>query len=109
MQRVVELARRFGVKTAVCINKYDLDEAGAEQIGAYCRAEGVEVAGRIPFDEEVVNALVLGMPAVMHRRPAVEASSGTSGVAGDPVRSQGQAEQAIRRLWAVIEDRLRSS
>ena len=109
MQRVVELARHFGVKTAVCINKYDLDEAGAEQIGAYCRAEGVEVAGRIPFDEEVVNALVLGMPAVMHRRPAVEASSGTSGVAGDPVRSQGQAEQAIRRLWAVIEDRLRSS
>lgn len=91
MQRVVELARRFGVKTAVCINKYDLDEAGAEQIEAYCRAEGVEVAGKAPFDEEMVGALVRGAPVVTR--------DGSR-------RVEGKAAQAIRRLWANIESEL---
>ena len=93
MQRVVELARHFGVETAVCINKYDLDEAGAEQIEAYCRAEGVDVAGRIPFDEEVVTALVRGVPVVTR--------DGSH-------HAEGKAAQAIRRLWANIESELAS-
>jgi len=93
MQRVVELARHFGVKTAVCINKHDLDEAGAEQIEAYCRAEGVEVAGKVPFDEEVVGALIRGAPVVTR--------DGSH-------RAEGKAAQAIRRLWASIESELAS-
>ncbi len=85
MQRAVELARHFGVKTTVCINKYDLHETGAEQIEEYCRNEGVEVAGKIPFDEEVVGALVRGVPVVTR---------------------EGEAARAIRQLWANVESKL---
>ncbi len=91
MQRAVELARHFGVKSAVCINKYDLDEGGARQIEQYCSSEGVQMAGKIPFDEEVVGALVRGVPVV------------TRDVSH---RAEGKAAQAIRRLWANIESKL---
>lgn len=91
MQRAIELARHFGVKTIVCINKYDLDEAGSEQIEEYCNSEGVQVAGKVPFDEDVVAALVRGVPVVAR---------------GSSHHVEGKAAQAIRRLWANIESEL---
>lgn len=91
MQRAVELAHHFGVKTAVCINKHDLDEAGAEQIEEYCSSEGVQIAGKVPFDEEVVKALVRGMPVVTRDGSHL---------------AESKAAQAIRRLWASIESEL---
>ncbi|MGI6131401.1 MAG: ATP-binding protein [Bacillota bacterium] len=93
MQRAVELARHFGVKPAVCINKYDLDEAGAKQIEQYCSSEGVQIAGKVPFDEEVVGAVVRGVPVVTR--------DGSH-------RAEGKAAQAIRRLWANVESELAS-
>ncbi|HNU94349.1 MAG: 2-ketoisovalerate ferredoxin oxidoreductase subunit delta [Firmicutes bacterium ADurb.BinA052] len=90
LQRMVELAHHFGVKAAVCINKYDLDEAGAKQVEEYCSREGMKVAGKVPFDEEVVGALVRGVPVL------------TRGD-GDACRAEGKAAQAIRRLWENIE------
>ena len=91
MQRVIELARHFGVKVAVCTNKYDLDAAGAERIEEYCRGEDVEVAGRIPFDAGVVGAMVRQVPVV---------------AGSDEDTGCGEAAQAIRRLWANVESRL---
>ena len=91
MQRAVELARHFGVKTTVCINKYDLDEAGSEQLEEYCSSQGIQVAGKVPFDEEVVAALVRGVPVVAR---------------GSSHHVEGKAAQAIRRLWANIESEL---
>lgn len=87
MKRVVELARHFGVKAAVCINKYDLDPDSVDQIEKYCQREGAEVAGKIPFDEEVVGALVRGVPVVAHDG-----------------RAEGQAARAMRQLWAYVAD-----
>ena len=91
MQRTVELAHYFGVKTTVCINKYDLDQAGAKQIEAYCSSEGVQIAGKVPFDEKVVEALLQEAPVVTR--------NGSH-------RAEGRAAQAVRRLWANIESEL---
>ncbi|NPV52702.1 MAG: 4Fe-4S binding protein [Firmicutes bacterium] len=72
MERILELARYFNVKGVVCINKYDLDEKKSEEI-EQCRDEGIEVVGRIPFDEEVVHALMKGVPMVDHAKYASKA------------------------------------
>ncbi|MDI7247236.1 MAG: ATP-binding protein [Bacillota bacterium] len=89
MERILELARHFDTKTMVCINKYDLDEGKAEEIERYCHDEGIQVAGRIPFDEEVVNALARGLPAV------APADSGSN-------QREGKASKAIRELWMKV-------
>ncbi len=113
MKRVIELAHHFGVKAAVCINKYDLDEVSAGQIEEYCQSEGVEVAGKIPFDEEVVGALVRGVPVVAHDGRGVGiARAGAdgadrSGPAGSAGRTEGKAARAMRQLWARVVDCLK--
>lgn len=58
--RVLSLINFFGVKPFVCINKYDINEEMTIEIEKYCKEEGIEVLGKIPFDscvKEAVNAL----------------------------------------------------
>ena len=37
MERILDVAVHFGINTAVCINKYDLNPAGSRRIEALCR------------------------------------------------------------------------
>lgn len=91
MERVLDLTCHFGVESAVCINKCDLDEANAERIEDYCCARGIEIAGKIPFDEDMVRAVVRGEPPVLY-------GDGAPDCAG-PDSVAGEAVQAIRQLW----------
>lgn len=58
--RVIDVAKRFGVPTTAVINKYDLNVEVADRITLACNEKGVEVVGRISFDERVVEAMVQG-------------------------------------------------
>jgi len=60
MQRVVELAAYFKVPCMVCINKYDLNADQAEAIEAYAQEKGVPVVGRVPFDKQFTESMVIG-------------------------------------------------
>lgn len=64
LERVVGVARHFGVPALVCINKYDLNEQNSAAIEAYCRQESVPLAARIPFDNAVTESLLRGVPVV---------------------------------------------
>ena len=64
LERVLDVCRHFGVPTMVCINKYDLNEENTRQIEDQCLSQGVEVAGRIPFDNVVTESIVQGVPVV---------------------------------------------
>lgn len=64
LERVLGVCRHFGIPSAVCINKCDLNEEKAQRIQDYCSSHGIEVAGRIPFDEVVIEALVQRLPVV---------------------------------------------
>jgi len=64
LERVLAVCRHFGVAAAVCINKYDLDEENSQRIEHYCCRAAVEVAGRIPFDTRVSQAVAEGVPVV---------------------------------------------
>ncbi|WP_148866398.1 hypothetical protein [Thermosediminibacter litoriperuensis] len=55
-------------------NKFDLEEEKSEEIEQYCIDKGIEVIGKIPFDEEVVKAISKGVPPVEYSSgPAAEA------------------------------------
>ena len=64
LERVLELTRHFKVKSAVCINKYDINAKNTADIEDLCKREGIEVLARIPFDKEIVKSLVSCMPFV---------------------------------------------
>lgn len=85
MERILDVAVHFGINTAVCINKYDLNPAGSRRIEALCRERSVMVAGRLPYHASVVEAMVLG-------RTVTET--------GGPVA------QAISEMWGVLEKQL---
>lgn len=60
MIRVLDLADHFGIGCAVCVNKNDINEKNTAKIREYCLERDVPIVGQIPFDENVVRALVQG-------------------------------------------------
>jgi len=71
LDRVVDVCRHFNVPVQVCINKYDINEDNVHHIEDYCRSHSLEIAARIPFDNAVTEAMVLGTPVVEYRATAV--------------------------------------
>lgn len=57
LERVLGIARHFGIPAFVCINKYNLNEEITEQIEEFCCNEKIPVIGKIPFDPSIVKAL----------------------------------------------------
>lgn len=86
LERALRVARHFGVRALVCVNRYDLHEPKAKEVERMAREVGAEPVGRIPYDPEVVKAVVEGMPVV-----AV---------------SDGPAAGAIREVFGRVMERL---
>ena len=83
LERIVGMARHFGVPAVVCINKYDLNPAKTEEIASWCAERGVPVVGRIPFDQDVTRAMVQGKPITEY--------------------SDGTVAEELRRIWARLK------
>ncbi len=60
MKRVAELADHFKVPWAVAINKCDINVEIADAIEAFCKENGRELLGRIPYDTAVTAAQIEG-------------------------------------------------
>ena len=82
LERIVGVAHHFGIKGAVCINKYDLNLIITQKIEEYCRNNNIELVGKIPFDISVIEALVRGLPIVEY--------------------SNNQVTHEIKNLWEKI-------
>ncbi|MFV9677028.1 MAG: hypothetical protein ACNYVW_05180 [Methanosarcinales archaeon] len=83
LKRILGVVAHFGVKPVVCINKYDINEAVTEEIEEFCRENGVEIAGKVPFDVSITKAMVAGVP-VLETGPKTDEG------------------EAIERMWARI-------
>lgn len=57
LERVLGVARHFGIPAFICINKYDLNSEVTSEIESFCEKEGFPVIGKIPFDPSIVKAL----------------------------------------------------
>ncbi len=60
LQRIHELCRHFGLSQTVVINKYDLNPDMCTEIERYCREQGLKLQAEIPFDPQMVEAMVKG-------------------------------------------------
>jgi MinD superfamily P-loop ATPase len=61
MQRTYQIVRKFGIETFVIINKFDLNREMSLQIDSWCRTAGINVVGHLPFDPDMVEAMVQGL------------------------------------------------
>lgn len=57
LERVLGVARHFGIPAFICINKYDLNPEITAEIEDFCRSKNIPVIGKIPFDPSIVKAL----------------------------------------------------
>lgn len=82
MKRVLELAAHFHIPVAVCVNRWDLNPEGTEQIESHALRHGAVIAGRIRYDTTVTKAQVAG-------RAVVELG--------------GEAADDIRSVWTTLQ------
>jgi len=89
LRRVLETTNHFGVPALVCINKADIYPDGSTEIEEYCREQGINVVGHIPFDVTITEAMVQGEPVTSFQPDA-------------------PASQALRDIWtkvfAILQD-----
>jgi len=60
LMRLIELIGKFHTPIKVILNKFDLNEAMSNDMANKLDALGIEVIGRIPYDESMVHALLEG-------------------------------------------------
>ncbi|MGD0645254.1 MAG: (4Fe-4S)-binding protein [Candidatus Bathyarchaeia archaeon] len=64
LERVLKLLDHFNVAPFVCINMYDVNTGNTNEILSFCKENGIEVVGTIPFSSEVTQAMVNGKTIV---------------------------------------------
>jgi MinD superfamily P-loop ATPase len=58
LKRTLEMVSKFNLKPWVLVNKFDLNADMTQEIEMYCTQNNVSIAGRLPFDSVVVDAMV---------------------------------------------------
>lgn len=64
LKRIVKTARYFGVRMAVCVNKFDVNEDNTQKIVDFCKESSLPFAGKIPYDKQAVTAVNDGVSIV---------------------------------------------
>ena len=82
LQRVLELTHHFGIRSLVCVNKWDLNEDLTSRIEDRARQGGAVIAGRIRYDRAVTQAQIQKISVVEYSKNSVAAD--------------------IRNLWAQV-------
>jgi len=60
LKRALRLLEHFHVTPFVCVNMYDINRNNTEKIMHFCKENSIEIAGRIPFNPKVTEAMVNG-------------------------------------------------
>ncbi|HDS30458.1 MAG TPA: 4Fe-4S dicluster domain-containing protein [Firmicutes bacterium] len=84
LERVLSLTKHFKIPAIVCINKWDINPEIGFRIESKAEMLGAVVAGRIPYDDSVTKAQVLGKAVVEY--------------------NDGEASRNIRSLWIRVND-----
>jgi MinD superfamily P-loop ATPase len=88
--RILGTVYHFRVPALVLINKADVNPAHTANIEAYCRAQGIELVGKLPYDNVVTEAMVQGQPVTIYQ-------------------PEGPMSGALREVWAQVRKRLNGS
>ena len=82
LERVADLAARFGVTTLVCINKFDINPQMADEIEKFARKRNLKVAGRVCYDKVFTDAQIKALSVIEY--------------------SVGSAAEQLRGLWRNV-------
>ena len=58
MKRAIEVVQKFNIPSFVIVNKYDLNQAMSRMIEEWCIGNNVTVAGMLPFDSQITEAMI---------------------------------------------------
>ncbi len=58
MERIIGVANHFNIPAVVCINKFDINYENTQLIEKYCDENGLDVVGKIPYDETPTKAMI---------------------------------------------------
>jgi MinD superfamily P-loop ATPase len=87
LERILGTVRHFRVPALVLINKADVNPANTAHIEAFCRAQGIPLVGRLPYDTVVTEAMVQGEPVTLFE-------------------PEGEMARALREVWAQLRQQL---
>ncbi len=87
MERVLDLASHFGIRSLVIVNKADLNRKQAARIETIAAASGSRVIGEIPFDPAVNDSLMAGKTVLDY--------------------GAGPAAEAVEAAWRELKKELR--
>lgn len=82
MERVTQVAQHFRIQTVCCINKYDINPQISDRIENWCHENSIPLIGKIPFDEEVTQSMVQGLPLTEY--------------------SENAASEEIKKIWNTL-------
>jgi len=85
--RVIKVAKHFGILAKLIVNKYDLNMDMTGKIEQYCKENNIDLIGKIPFDKSIVEAMVSGKTIIEHK--------------------SGQAQKEIKSAWQVLQKKLK--
>lgn len=89
LERVVGVADHFDIPVMVCVNKHDINLLNTATIEAFCGKKGLEVAGRIPYEKKVTQAMV-------HKKSIIEYPCGA-------------VTEEVRTIWEKVSRRLQDN
>jgi MinD superfamily P-loop ATPase len=87
LDRILGTVNHFRVPALVLINKADVNPVHTAGIEAYCRAEGIELVGKLPYDTIVTEAMVQGQPVTAYQ-------------------PEGAMTSALREVWTQVRQHL---
>lgn len=85
LERITDLTLHFGIPTAACVNKSDINPGMTQAIKDRCAEKGIGVLGEIRYDTDVTRAQI-------EEKSAVEFG--------------GTASEDIRSLWEAVSERI---
>lgn len=68
LERIYNLSLNFKLKLFVCINKYDINKSISKDIEKYCYKNGIEIIGKIPYDDIVIESIANTIPIVFYKK-----------------------------------------
>ncbi|MBC7264181.1 MAG: ATP-binding protein [Chloroflexi bacterium] len=84
LARILALTEHFRIQALVCINKADINPRRAKEVAHFCTERGVPLAGCLPYDMVVTEAMVHGVPVSEY--------------------TDGPVTQELIRIWQQVKD-----
>lgn len=60
VKRLYDLIQSFSIPTYALLNKFDINTTSTKEVEDYLRDKSIPILGKIPFEEQMVNAMIEG-------------------------------------------------